>query len=96
MPITVDAKGSPIIVTGTTTTDSEILPAEDKAYIKSVYWYNPTTAGHLLILTDGDGRGIISMIAEANNDSQQWDVETQFYGIRCADMDSGTLYIYIR
>jgi hypothetical protein len=96
VPITVDKNGSPIKVTGTTDTDSEILSDTDKAYIKSVYWFKPTTAGDLLTLTDGEGKNIIEMRAEANNGSQQWDIELQFYGIRTPDMDSGTLYIYVR
>ncbi len=96
MPITVDAKSSPIVVTGSTTTDSEILAKEEKAYTKFIYWYKPTTAGDLVTLTDGDGRVIITMRAEADNGSQQWDIDTQYYGIRTTDMDSGTLYIYVR
>ena len=63
MPITVDKLGSPIIVTGTTDTDSEVVPREEKAYVKSIYWYGPTSGGHLLVLTDGEGREIIKMYA---------------------------------
>lgn len=96
MPITVDDKGSPIIVTGTATGDTEIVPKTEKAYIKYIYWYKPTTAADLVTLTDGDGREIITMRAEADNGSQQWDIDTQYYGIRTTDMDSGTLYIYTR
>jgi len=96
MSITVDSEGSPIKVTGTTESDEEILASNQKAYIKFIYWYKPTTTGHLVTLTDGQGKEIITMRAEADNGSQQWDIDTQYYGIRTSDMDSGTLYIYVR
>lgn len=95
MPITVDDKGSPIIITGTTSSAEEVLPRSEKAYIKYLYWFNPTTAGDLLTLTEGEGREIITMRAESNNGSQQWDINTQYYGLQITDMDSGKLYIFI-
>ena len=95
MPITVDDKGSPIIVTGTTSSAEEVMPRSEKAHIKYLYWYNATTAGDLLTLVEGEGREIITMRAEADNTSQQWDIDTQYYGLQITDMDSGKLYIYI-
>ena len=93
MSLTVDDDGTPIIVTGTATADTEIR--EDITYIKYVYWYNPTSTGHLCNITDGVGRSIIKMRAECDGDTQMWPIGLTVKGIRCDDMDSGTLYIYI-
>ena len=92
MPLTVDDNGTPIIVTGTTTADTEIRDA--LTYIKYVYWYNPSTTGHLCNLIDGQGRGIITMRAQVDGDTQMWPIGLTVRGIHCDKMESGTLYIY--
>lgn len=93
MSLTVDKNGSPIIVTGTTDADTEILSKSGIVHIEHIYWYNPTTNGHLCHITDGDGRTILPMYAAANV-SQYFEINHSYYGIRCDDMDSGTLYIH--
>ena len=94
MPISADiAKGSPIKVTGTTSADQEILGRS--AYIKFVYWYNPTTAGDLFVLKDKAGLEIVPGRCETDGVSQWLPVYTKYNGIRSDDVDSGTLYIYI-
>lgn len=92
MPLTVDAEHNPIKVTGDTATDTKIL--DDIVFIKFVYWYGPTTIDHLLALKDKNGVDIIPMKCEVAKESQMWPIWSTFHGIRCDDMDSGTLYIY--
>ena len=94
--LTILDDADPIIVTGTTTIDAEIGSSGNKYFIETVHWYNPSSLGDLLHLTDGSGRTIIQMRASINNDSQTWPVMAEYYGIRSDDFDSGTLYIYIR
>ena len=98
MALTIDSSGSPIKVTGTTAADAEIVAKTEtsKFFIRFVYWYNATTAGDLLVLTDATGRDIIRMRAFSDNESQMWPIMNQYSGIRASDMDSGTLYIYIK
>ena len=91
-------KGSCFKVTGDTDTNGEITG--DLTYVKSVYWYTPGAAAHLVNLIDKEGGPIITMIGDSTGDtnanSQQWDINVAFDGIYCDDMDSGTLYIYFR
>lgn len=94
MALTVDHTIEPIKVTGTTNADTEILPVADLVHIRFVRWYNPTTTGHLCHVTDGHGNTIIHMRADKNNDTQMWPIFKSYNGIRCDDMDSGTLYIH--
>ena len=63
--------------------------------MRYVYWYNPTTAGHLLSLIDSKGDDIVVARCESDGESQWLPVYTKFNDIYCDDMDSGTLYIYI-
>ena len=93
MALSVNNKINPIKVTGTTSTSTEIYP--DFVRVRYVRWVLPTTAGHLCWLYNNNGKVIIKMNAEANNDTQQWELNCGFDGIHCTDMDSGTLYIYI-
>ena len=94
MPLTVDNLGSPIIVTGTTEADTEILSDNGIVHIRTIYWYNPVSSAHLCNVTDGNGRVILPMYAAANV-SQYFDINYSYFGIRCDNLDSGTLYIYI-
>ncbi len=93
MAITSDKEGNPIVVTGTTNTDDEVL--DRPVFIKFVYWYNPTTAGHLVSLKDGNGKAIVPLYCDTENQSQWVPIFTRFDAIRCDDMDSGAIYIYI-
>ncbi len=93
MALTVDNDGSPIVCTGDTATDQEIL--DRAAYIKFVYWYKPTTVGHLLSLKNRDGIIIVPAYCDVADRGQWLPVFTQYNSIHCDDMDSGTLYIYI-
>ena len=94
MPLTVDNDVNPIKVTGTTTTDTEILPHQ-LVHIKFIRWYKPATDGDLCHVTNANGQTIMKMNAEADDDTQMWPIYCSFYGIRCNDMDSGELYIHI-
>jgi len=90
---TVENNINPIKCTGTTATDEEIFG--NPVFIKFVYWYNPTTSGHLLSLVDDKGKDIVVARCETANESQWLPIYTKFNAIHCDDMDSGTLYIYI-
>lgn len=92
MALTVDKTRTPIKVTGTTSANQEVFP--DLVYIKYLYWYAPTTIGHLCSLKDKAGADIAILACETANGSLLFPLYTQFHGIYCDDMDSGTLYIY--
>jgi hypothetical protein len=92
MPITPDAKGNPIKITGTTDSSTEVTATP--IHVKSVYWLQPTTQGHKLALQHSDGRDIIEMYCQDANVSLQADINIKCNGIFCDDMDSGTVYIY--
>jgi hypothetical protein len=95
MALTVsEGTGNPIKVTGTATSDETILTGTRG--LKFVYWYNPTTTGHLCNLIDVNGNPIIPMRANSNNDTQIWPIFKYVEEIHCDDMDSGTLYLYLR
>ena len=90
--------GSCFKVTGTTAASTKIT--DEIVYVKSVYWYKPTNAAHLLNLIDKEGGPIITMdgngLGTGNPTSHQRIVESVFNGIYCDDLDSGTVFIYIR
>ena len=94
MSLTTDANSNPIKVTGTTSTSESI--STKLTFIKFVYWFQPTTKGHLLSLKDTNGNIITQGYCEGANESQWLPVFGAFKGITCDDMDSGSLYIYIR
>ena len=81
-------------VTGTTDTCQAIY--SDYVGLKFVYWYNPTTAGDVCNLVDRNGKEIIPIRAAIAGDSQQLAIFKFVDGIYCDDMDSGTLYLYLR
>jgi len=85
---------NPIVVTGTTNTNDLVFA--NPVFIKFVYWYNPTTEGHLLSLKDENGRVIVPGRCESNNKSQWFPIFTHHTNIYCDDLDSGAVYIYIR
>ena len=93
-----DKDSSCIKVTGDTATSAKII--DRLVFVKSIIWYLPTNAAHLVNLIDKNGGPIITMIADANGDTaaetQQWTINSQFEGIYSDDMDSGTLFIYVR
>jgi hypothetical protein len=86
--------GNILKVTGTANSSEDITT--DYVALKWVYWFNPTTTGHLCNLTDNNGNDIHPMRANTNNDTQEWPIYKYVEGISCDDMDSGTLYIYLR
>lgn len=94
MALTVDATLNRIKVTGTTETSQEVFG--NQIFVKHVYWYNPTTEGHLISIKDKDGKVIISLRCESANQSQVWPVISVCDQIHIDDMDSGTLLIYTR
>jgi len=93
-PFTVYADGNPIRITGVTGSSEEIV-ARFIHKVKFIRWYNPATSGDLCAIQDGAGCEIISMNAEANNDTQHWPLDIGVDGLYCDDLDSGELYIYI-
>ncbi len=62
-----------------------------------VYWFNPTTAGHLLsIIEPASGKKLLDFRAEAANQSQVIDFSTPqiWRDFRVDVLDSGTVLIY--
>lgn len=94
MALTITKDTNPIKVTGTT--DAATSIASGKILVKRVYWYNPATAGMLLVLQDGNGNDLLPARCEVDGISQFFDFDIYFDGIQCTDMDGGTLYIYTR
>lgn len=63
--------------------------------ITRVYWFNPTTLGHTVIIQDKNGRVIWEGRAEAANESQLANLEAGWYpGYKVPTLASGTLYVY--
>ena len=93
MAITPDITANPFLVSGTTNTNDTIT--DGRTFIKYVYWYNPTTAGHLMTLTDKSAKEIVTLRCESPNESQVFPLWTAWDGIHCTDMDSGALKIYV-
>lgn len=98
MALTTNNDGNPIIVTGTTSVDEEIIDRGQNAavLIKFVKWHKPTTVGHLCTLKDKNGREIITFCCETINESQWAPMWSYFPNIHCDNMDSGSLYIYTK
>jgi len=96
MALTIDKLGSPIKITGTTATSTEVYGPSPKTFVKWVYWYNAGSSGDKARVKDGLGRVIIQMRARNNNDIQCWPVWQGCEGVYVDDLDSGTLYIYVR
>ena len=97
MSLTVSTNKKIIRVTGTTETAQAILdPTTADVYINIVYWFKPTTAGHLLTLQTSDGEYIVELACETDNVSVPFPLGVYVKDIYCSDMDSGTLYIYTR
>jgi hypothetical protein len=64
--------------------------------IALAYWRQPTTAGHLLLLNDADGRPIIDARCESNNASQVFRLKGMWYhGLTLATRQSGVLHLHI-
>jgi hypothetical protein len=91
---------NPIVVTGTTSA-SAAIETGGTWYIVGVYWLNPTNSGHKLALQDGNGKELFEFYCQTGNSSQDktWPNGAELIaknGIYCDDMDSGTLYIYVK
>lgn len=97
MALTVQAF-NPIRVTGTTDVSQAIIA--DAVYktvkLRFIYWFNPTTAGDLCTLKDANGNFIAELRCETNAKSVYHYVDAHYDNIYCDDMDSGTLYLYIK
>jgi len=94
MAIVVDESASPIIITGTTGA-SEVITLRAR-FVQSVYWYKPTTLGHLLSVTDGNGRTVTRACVAVADEGIIIPVNAVYDSLYCDDMDSGILYIYHR
>ena len=94
MPLTVDSNSMPIVVTGTT--DASSLIISRGLYINYIYWYKPTTTGHLLSITDPNLRTIAKACCSVADQEVLIPISGIYDGVYCDDMDSGELYIYHR
>jgi len=94
MAITVVKGTNPIKVTGTTAASNVVT--DNLVFAKFLYWYNPTTAGHLLSVKDKNGSDICQLRCETNAESQIFPLYIPINGMYIDDMDSGTVYIYTK
>lgn len=92
--LTVVDTTNPIKVTGTTT--ARELITDMPAIIRFIRWYNPTAPGDLLELKDINGEDIIILRCEKANQTMVEPIFLNTNGIISDNMDSGTLYIYLR
>jgi hypothetical protein len=90
----VNITGNPYVVGSAINTDTIVTDVEN-VHIKFIYWYKPTTAGHLASIKDKNGNVIIPLYCDVANQCQVWPLWTTFNGIHVDDLDSGTLYIYV-
>jgi len=91
--------GFPLKITGTTAVaqtviSNELLQAASNGFISHVYWYKPTTAGHLLSILTSTGKEICKCVCEAENQSIIIPILDRFYDIVIDDMDSGEVQIF--
>ena len=64
-------------------------------HIKRVYWYNPTTAGHLLEILAASGDHHLIARCEVDGQSQWFDLDGEVWkDFKVSNLDSGTVYIY--
>ena len=70
----------------------------DKVWIQKLVWHEPTTAGHVLSVTDKDGKVIWDKTALAGGAGLDYELEVEgaFDGLIVPTMSSGTLYVYIK
>jgi hypothetical protein len=82
-------------VTGTTSTPSSLFT--DRRKINHIYWYRPTTAGHILSFLTNSDKDFLQFYAHSANYSQQIPLYGHdVTGLKIDDMDSGTVYIFYR
>lgn len=94
MGLTIVSDTNPIKVTGDTTARELILAGP--ALIRFVRWYKPTSIGDLIELKDSNGDDIIILRCEKASQTQTEPVFLNVDAIVCDNMDSGTLYIYLK
>ena len=95
MTLTVGDKGYVIKVTGTTAV-AQVVTA-NFVRLGGILWYRPTTIGHLLNITDTDGDDFVQGYCDIANISKWWNFQDQpVNGLKIDDMDSGTVYIYLK
>lgn len=95
MAITTSKVANPYKVTGTTATDTEV--SADPLWIQCFTWADVTTAGDKLSLTDKATNEIWDITADrAGNHKQEYPMGLPVAGLRCDDMDSGKLFIYLK
>jgi len=86
----------PIYVTGDTITTA-IKITSSPCVIKYIYWYNPTTAAHLLAVKDADGNMLFPMYAVVAHQGLSSGLTNipAINGIYIDDLDSGSVLIII-
>lgn len=99
MATTSDITGNPYKVTGTTAAAEKVT--DSGVMIQGFLWHGATTDGHLLSVTDKNGRQLWKgkMATTALTEPVQITFPQGLYsanGIYVNDMDSGELYIYIK
>ncbi|NIP53941.1 MAG: hypothetical protein GWN00_12525 [Aliifodinibius sp.] len=95
MALTVAKTANPYKVTGTTATDTEITA--NPVWVQGFTWADVTTAGDKLSLTDKAGNTVyLNTASGAGNEEKEYPFGLPCAGLRCDDMDSGTLLVYLK
>lgn len=100
MAITSATTANPYKITGTTATTTSVTT--NIVWIQKIVWDGVTTAGHILSLSDKAGNTLYTATADAPGSSgkvrysDEWPLGLPVSGIQCDDMDSGTLFIYLK
>jgi len=98
MAITADVTGNPLKITGTTAANDKVTDSE--VMIQGFLWTGATTNGHLVSVTDKNGKqlwkGQMATTNLTESIEQTFPLGLSAKGIYVDDMDSGELYIYIK
>lgn len=95
MALTINNYGYVIKVTGTTAA-AEVVTA-NFIRLGGILWFKPTTIGHALSVTDSAGQSFVQGYCDLADISKWWNFQDQpVNGLKIDDMDSGTVYIYVK
>ena len=95
MVLTSNDYGYVIHVTGTT--DAAESVSTNFMRLVGILWYAPTTADHLLSVTDKNGQQVVKGKCVTAKASSWWDLDGMpVNGIKINDMDSGEVFIMVK
>ena len=78
----------------TSTTQADSIAAQ--IYVTHIRWIGPTTGGHILEIDNGDGGSILMAVADVDKNDQDIELNMYVTGLNLVDLDSGTVYVYVK